>query len=281
MIVSAFRVHAWWLGVACLAVLACGGGQEPEDPQTPPAEEQAPPAAQQPAAAEVVDEEALAVLRHMTELLRGQQSFSFTADMSHEALQETGERLEFGATRRYLVKRPNRVRVETTPRDAGPRLFQFDGKLLTLLDVEQKAYAQVEREGDLDATIDFLQDALATPLPLAELLRSEPGKALEEGWTTAYRVGVEQLGGVTTDHLFLRNADVDAQLWIAQGDAPTPQLVTITYRNDDGAPRFRAELTDWKLAAPAPDSAFAFQAPAGAERIQFAVPPKPAATEAQ
>ena len=71
----------------------------------------------------------------------------------------------------------------------------------------------------------------------------------------------------------MRGDEVDFQIWIAQGDAPLPRRVIITYKNADGEPQFRALLSDWSLAA-ADAGRFAFTPPAGAEKVPFIVPDK-------
>jgi hypothetical protein len=229
-----------------------------------------------------VEEPALAVLRRAGQFLRGQQRFSVTVDTEYETLQpESGEKLEFGASRRILIQRPDRMRVEAQPRDAGPRVTTFDGRLLTVLDVAQNAYAQVERAGDIDATLDFVQDDLSIPMPLSELWRADPSRDLEADLRLAYLAGTDHLDGVRCDHVFLRNDRADGQFWIEQGDKPRIHRVVITYRNAEGQPALRARFSDWNFAPDAGDEAFRFTPPSGAERILFAARPRPAETEAR
>jgi hypothetical protein len=272
------------LGAACalLALVAGGCGESvqraPAESATGPA---APPAAVEPAAAiePRVDEEAVATFRRAAEFVRAQESFSVRIDSSFQAVQEGGEKLDFAASRTVLVRRPDRFRIDVTPGAGSSRVVQFDGKLLTVLDVGENAYAQVERVGDNDSTLRFLRGVLATPVPLAELLGNDPGGAIGSALESGYRVREERVDGVPCDHLFLRRADVDAQLWIAQGDAPLLRKVVIVYRTEPGSPEFRATLSEWQLGVEAPEQRFAFVAPAGAARIPFAVPPKPQSSE--
>jgi hypothetical protein len=149
-----------------------------------------------------------------------------------------------------------------------------------VLDVAQNAYAQVERAGDIDATLDFVRDDLSIPIPLSELWRAEPSRDLEADLRVAYLVGVENLDGVRCDHVFLRNDRADGQLWIEQGEEPRIHRVVITYRNEEGQPELRARFSDWNFAPDAGEEAFAFRPPPGAERILFAVRPRAAEKEA-
>ncbi|MFY9942197.1 MAG: DUF2092 domain-containing protein, partial [Desulfobacterales bacterium] len=75
-----------------------------------------------------------------------------------------------------------------------------------------------------------------------------------------------------TDHLAVRSAEVDLQVWITQGDQPLPRRVVLTYKNAPGRPQFRADLSDWDLSPKLAADSFAFTPPAGAEQIPLLAP---------
>jgi hypothetical protein len=263
---------------ATAVALACGQRGE----AAPPAAPSAAPAPAPLAAAPELEERALAIVRGAARFLRGPERFTVTVDTDYDTVQpESGEKLEFGGSRRISIQRPDRIRVEARPRDGAPRVTTFDGRLLTVLDVAQNAYAQVERPGDIDATLDFVQDDLSIPIPLAELWRADPSRDLEADLRVAYLAGTEELGGVRCDHVFLRNDRADAQLWIEQGEASLFHRVVVTYRNEEGQPALRARFSDWNFAPDGGEEAFRFSPPAGAERILFAVRPRATETEAE
>lgn len=240
----------------------------------------APRAATDAAPAADVDERALAVVRRAASFLREQQRFAVTVDTDYDAVQpRSGEKLEFGATRRVSVQRPDRIRVETQPRDRGPRVTTFDGRLLTVLDVAHNAYAQVERPGDIDAMLDFVQLDLAIPMPLTELFRADPNRDLEADLRLAYRAGADNLDGVRCDRVFLRNDRADGQFWIEQGEVPRIHRVVITYRNEEAQPALRARFSGWNFAPDGDDEAFRFSPPPGAERVLFSARPRASGLE--
>ena len=222
--------------------------------------------------------EALAIARRAGDFLREAKRFGFTAQTGYEAVQEDGSKLEFGATRRYVVQRPDRVRVETESREGGRRLTVFDGKRFVQADLDENAYARADlKKGrDIDFVIDLVRERLATPLPLAELLRNNPRQAIEDSLESADLVGKERLRGVDCDHLALRNPDTDLQLWIEQGGRPFIRRVVITYRGLPGQPSFWADLEEWSLSPTLSEATFTFTPPAGAERVRFDVRPAPA-----
>ncbi len=78
------------------------------------------------------------------------------------------------------------------------------------------------------------------------------------------------MAGVACDHLAVRTAHVDYQLWIARGDAPLPWRVKITYKKEEGQPQFWAQFVEWKKEGFFAPSLFAYTPPEGAEKISFA-----------
>lgn len=283
-----------WIALAFVASLALACGQQEAQQVAEPASEptaaapaeSATQAATAPAADAAAPPEAeidaatLAIVKRAGDFLRGQQSFSVTLETSYDTVQEDGEKLESGALRRMHLQRPDRIRTEVMPRTGGTRITTFDGKLLSVLDIEQKAYAQVERAGTLDSTIDFIRDDLGIPLPLSELWRSEPSRDLTADLKAAYRVDTEWIDGVACDQVFLSNEKVDGQFWIAEDGDPVIHRVVLTYR-EEGQPQLRASFRDWNFAPTLTDGGFSFTAPEGAERIQFAARPRPTAPEGQ
>ena len=259
---SSWRTTVVRLALAGVLVAVAGAAraQAPAEPATP------------------LDPEALAIVERAGDFLREAKRFGFTAHTGYEAVQADGSKLEFGATRRYAVQRPDRVRVETEPREGGRRLTVFDGKSFVMADLGENAYARADlKKGrDIDFMIDLVRERLDTPLPLAELLRNNPRQAMEDSLESADLVGTERLRGADCDHVALRNPDADLQLWIDRGERPLVRRVVITYRNLPEQPSFWADLEEWSLSPKLAESAFTFTPPAGAERVRFDVRPAPA-----
>jgi hypothetical protein len=223
---------AWGLATALPLAAGAALAQAPAVSPAPPAEDES-----------QVDADALEIAHKALGFLRQQQRFSFRAETGYEVVQEDESKLEFGGAKTYTVKRPESVRVETEERDGDRRLTVFDGKSLTVSKPDLKVYAQLalEQPRDIDAFIDVARDRLEMPMPLGELLRNDPRKALEDSLEVAYLVGEEKLAGVACDHLSFRNPDADVQLWFSRGAEPTLRRIVITYRNLDGAAELLGE----------------------------------------
>ena len=217
-----------------------------------------------------IGKETKATLMNFARFLTSQKSFSYTAEMGYEAVQDTGLRLEFGATRKVTVQRPNRARVEVQRRDGGKRLVIIDGKEISVFDENEKVYAIVPKEGTLTEIIDYFVDDLQMPLPLAELASDDLLEVLTEKVSFGRTIGESIIAGIRCDNLVLQNDEVDIQLWIAKGKKPLPRRVVITYKNNPGEPQFWAQFVKWNLSPDVDDKQFTFQPPADADRIMFA-----------
>jgi hypothetical protein len=94
---------------------------------------------------------------------------------------------------------------------------------------------------------------------------------LEKRITEIDYVELTTIAGKPADHLAARTADIDFQIWLAQGEQPLPLRVVLTYKKEVGQPQFRANLNDWNLAPKIDEAALAFSPPQGAEAVPFMV----------
>ena len=217
------------------------------------------------------DEGAAKRVEAMANFLAKAPRLSVTVDSAYDVVQDSGEKIEFGEVRTITLRRPDRVRIDTTRRDGARRGLTFDGKQIAAFDLDKKVYATVSKPGTTDAAFDFIKDDLDMRLPLSELFSSNFPQKISDMLGSARLVGEDTLNGVATDHVALRGDTADLQLWIARTGDPLPQRLVITYRLAEGQPQFAANFRDWNLAPDVPDSAFAFTPAEGAQEIPFLV----------
>jgi hypothetical protein len=211
----------------------------------------------------------MATLMKAAEFLAKAQRFSVTTDIGYDVEQDWGQKLEFGATRKLTVRRPDRLAVDITDRDGTRRGFRFDGQQVAFFGLDEKVYATVQKSGDIDAALAYFIRDLQMPLPLAELVSSNLPTILKDRASEAYAVEDATIAGTRCDHIALRNNLVDAQLWIGKGDQPLPQRIVLTYKRANGQPQFWANFHDWNFSPEAPDALFTFTPAEGAARIAF------------
>jgi hypothetical protein len=217
------------------------------------------------------DERAAARLAAMANTLAKAPRLQTTIDANWDVTQPSGEKIEFGETRVMTMRRPDRLRVESTRRDGRRRVFLFDGTQLAVSDPDLKVYAIAPRPGTVDAVLDYLTDDLHMRMPLHELFASDLPKKLASIGKPRW-VDADTIAGTATDHVLLRGDGTDLQVWIAKEGDALPRRIVITYRQDEGQPQFRASFTEWNLSPDVPDALFVFTPPEGAEKIPFAVP---------
>lgn len=216
------------------------------------------------------EDKAMAVLKRMAEYLSQAKRFSVTVDTGFDAVQESGQKIEFGETRTIVLGRPDHLRVDATKRDGSKSELVFDGKNIALYFSKENVYAIEPRPGTLDQAVEYFTNDLDMRLPLAEMLSSTLARTLPDLVGDAAYVEKSFIAGVPCDHVAFRGGEADLQLWVAQGDKPLPQRVVITYTRIDGRPQFWAQFSHWNLAPDVPGSRFVFSPPAGAAKIVFA-----------
>jgi hypothetical protein len=252
--------------VLCGAFLAIIAGCAEERAATRPE-----PVAAQTSARQAVAEptEPKAILMRMAEFLAKSPRFSVNLRDNYDAVQASGQKIEFGETRKVTVSRPNGLRVESEHSDGEKHLVLYDGKDITVFTPSQNIYAQAAKPGGIDAAIMYFLRDLHMRLPLAMLLTSRFPAELERRTQALDYVERTAIDGTPVHHLAGRTETVDYQVWIAEGAQPLPLRVVLTYKKAEGQPQFRAQFADWNFSPEIQDAQFAFTPPEGAQKIAF------------
>ncbi|OYD80428.1 DUF2092 domain-containing protein [Azospirillum brasilense] len=219
----------------------------------------------------VIDQHTMDILKRMADTLAQAKGFSVTIRSNYDVVQDTGEKIEFGERRTVTLNRPDALRVESQQSDGTRRQVTFDGKALTVFDPGQNVYGQLDRPGSVDDAVRYLVQNLQVRLPLALLLVTTLPMELDQRIQALDYVERDTLPPVPTDHVAGQTEEVDFQVWVAAEGPPLPQRITITYKNDEGEPQYRADLTDWVLNPDLSAAQLAFQPPEGTQRIPFLV----------
>lgn len=208
----------------------------------------------------------------MANVIAKAPAMSVTIRSGYDAIQEDGQRIEFGEKRRITLLRPDRIRVDVQRSDGDKGQILFDGKTITAFRAEDNVFARVEKNGTIDEILVFMVKDLQMTLPLARMFLTNFPQSLEKQVTSISYVEEDFLFDVPTDHVAARSAEVDLQVWITQGGQPLPRRVVITYKNAEGEPQFWAELSEWNLSPKIAGDTFSFTPPSGAERIPLLAP---------
>jgi hypothetical protein len=214
--------------------------------------------------------QARTILMQMAQYLGKAQRFSVNVRGGYDAVQQSGEKIEFGESRKVVLSRPeNRLRIEGERSDGTKVLTVFNGKEITLTDSATNVYATAPQSGSLDDTvIHFVRD-LGVRLPLAALLLSRLPAEFEQRVASIDYVEKTRMFGAPAHHLAARTDTVDFQVWVADGDKPVPLRVVLTYRDAPGQPQFRAQLSDWNFAPAIGKDTFVAAVPKGTRKVAF------------
>jgi hypothetical protein len=228
-------------------------------------------------AADASRDEAVARIMAMSQYLASLPGLRVTLLGSYDAMQDSGQKIEFHEIREIALARPDRLSVRVTRSDGEESRLLFDGKVISALDGAAEVYAQAPQPAALDDAIVYFVRDLGMRLPLARLFTTRAPDELGRNLRDLAYVERTAVLPVPTHHIVGRGDGVDVQVWIADGDRPLPLRIVLTYVDEPGQPQYRAQFLDWKTEPPTDPDVFRFTAPEGARRIPFAVALAPTA----
>jgi hypothetical protein len=217
----------------------------------------------------VLDDSAVDALKEMSDYLMTAKTLAITSVGSLDAVTNDGQRIQLDGTTTYKVRRPGFVIDYNS--DIKSRRFIYDGKTFTVYSPKLGFYATAAAPPTNREVLDTIYDKFGIALPLEDLFRWGDGSSAArlQALQSAYEVGTATVDGVETDHYAFREAAVDWEIWIEQGDQPLPVKLVIVDRNDPAKPTFVAHLK-WTMNPTFTDADFTFVPDANAKRIQLA-----------
>jgi len=207
------------------------------------------------------------LLKAMSDYLAAQQAISFAYDAVLEVVTKDEQILALASSGNVVLNRPDKILATRSSGFADVEM-SFDGKTLTLLGKNLNIYAQQ----DVPATVDQLVDELRKhnrPLPAADLLLTDPYRALMQDVVDVKDLGSGVIGGVECDYLAFRAKEVDWQIWIAQGERPYPCRYVISSKFMDGEPQYSIQVRDWKAGDEVAATDFSFKNPTDAKKVDL------------
>lgn len=208
--------------------------------------------------------QARAILAAMTDYLGAQQSLSFDIDSTIEVVTTAGSKVAIASSGSVAFQRPDKIRFRRHGGFATVEMI-FDGQTVSVANHDANVYGDASVSGTVDDLIDTLREQYLIALPAADLLASDAGKVLLADVTDMRDLGSGVIRGEECDHLAFRSAEVDWQIWVAQGDVPHPCRFVITSREIEGWPQYMLEFSAWGSGGIEP--AFVFEASAGMEKV--------------
>lgn len=209
-----------------------------------------------PSAMPLIDPEAMRSLERMGAYLRSLTAFSLTADDARDETLPSGQVIQRTKTVALQAHKPDRLYAGITT-DRKVREMFYDGRQFTLLAPETGYYATVAAPPTIRELLTNIETEYGIEFPLLDLFRWGEDAAATAVIQEAITLGPGNIGGQLADHYAFRQADVDWQIWIAQGTAPLPLRYVIATREEDSGLQYMANLT-WNTQAKPEAATFRF-----------------------
>jgi hypothetical protein len=200
----------------------------------------------------------MAILKSMSDYLAAQSEISATFDSSLEVITPELEKIQFNSSTVLQLKRPDKLKIERVGGYSAVDVV-FDGKTVSVHDIDGKTYAQIPAEGTIDALVDHMRAGMGISAPGADLIQSNVFGNLSEDVLSAKYIGQGVIGDVECEHLAFRNVDTDWQLWVRTGAAPIPCKMVITSKAVAGGPQYTLEIRKWASGEATADATFEFK----------------------
>jgi hypothetical protein len=223
------------------------------------------------ARAQTIEPEAVAALRRMSSYLATLTTFEIRSQTSLDVVTVSDQRVQLDGVVTYKVRRPDAFVIDVDS-DMKSRRFIYDGKKFTVVAPKLDYYSQVSAPATIRQTLDQVSERYGISLPLEDLFRwNDPASARSDKLQAGFKVGTATIDGVETDQYAFREADVDWQVWIRQGDQPVPLKIVIVDRTDPANPAYTARL-NWNVNPTLTPADFTFQPDKDAKQIRLLAP---------
>ena len=252
---------------AAALLLSSGAQATPAPPPSSPTPTAA--AAEAPAAqmASELDPAALALVKKMSDRLRGARTFTFRARVGLELPVAGGALATFFNGGHVAVRRPDGLAVRRSG-DLPEFRFAYDGKAMTAFAPGSGAWGTTAAPPTLDALILAAAEKGGLSFPSDEFLVADPFAAITKGATHVAGLGPSIVDGKTTEHVLVVSSGLQLQLWIDPATA-LPARTVVVYTDVPQRPHFSTEYFDWQLDRELPASTFAIPKPAGVAPVDF------------
>jgi hypothetical protein len=246
------------IAVALLAALGANAAIAAEGDQTPAVE---------PAAVEA--------LEAMSAYLRTLDTFSIKAEASADAVRDDGQKVQFDRDLTVDYAKGKGLKVNSVSPFRHLTYF-YDYKHLTLFSPDLHYYASTEAQPTIAKTLDEVSARYGVEMPLADLFYWGTERLPVDAITSAQSIGPGLVHGDKCQHYAYRQAGVDFQLCIAEGEHPLPLKLVITTTDQPEQPQYEARMT-WDLKPHLAAKEFTFTPPPKALPITFRPMPAVAA----
>jgi len=214
-----------------------------------------------------VDPAAVNALEAMSSYLRSLPRYTIEADISKDKVIAGNGKLQFDHVLKIGYIKGKGMSMDSSSPQRHMQYF-YNHKQFTLYTPRANFYSTVDAPATIPATLAAMENKFGVKLPLSDIFLWGTEAAPTDAIEAAFLVGTGRVNGRDCQHYAFRQAEVDWQLCIADGDAPLPLKLVITTTAIDIQPEYIATMT-WDLKPDIEADSFTFVPPAGAAPITF------------
>jgi hypothetical protein len=252
------------LGCAAFIVLPL-----PASGQATSTTQAAAPASADPAVAKpILEPDAVAALKTMSDFLMKLNTFDLVSNATLELVTVNEQKLQIDGTVHYKVAKPG-IWIDFDT-DLKHRQYFYDGKQFTIFAPKLGFYASMPAPATNREFLKAVHEKTGIELPLEDLFRWNDGDDTDlKELTWGFNVGRAKIDGVETEHWAFRQGDIDWEVWIQRGGQPLPLKMAIVDRTDPERPGYTARLK-WTVNPALTANDFTYVPGPDAKKIQIA-----------
>jgi hypothetical protein len=213
------------------------------------------------------DTQAKALFKAMSDYLAAQTRISFDVDSTLEVVTTQKQKIALASSGQVVMSRPDKLHITRVGGFSNTEVI-FDGNTMTIFNKDPKQYVQVTEHGTIDNMVDVIREKYNKPIPAADLLTSNVYGRLMPQVVSVSDLGSGVIRETECNHVAFRMADVDVQIWIAQGERPYPCRYVITSTKVDGLPQYTLDISNWKTGSEVEADSFSYTVPAGFTQVK-------------
>lgn len=215
-----------------------------------------------------ISPQADAALRSMSDTLGSAKALSFHALGTMDETLANGQNVQLERETTITMARPDKLYVEAMTDDLTEYAW-YDGKTLTLLNIETNEYASIDAPPTVEKMLDHVVETYDLTLPLADVLIPNIYDSLTANIESGWYVGLHTVNSHDCHHLAFVQKNIDWQIWIDAGQTAVPRKLLIRYKLEPGQPQYTALMDEWYLTAQPSDEDFAFSPPDDATKVEL------------
>lgn len=202
-----------------------------------------------------------ALLKGTYDYLGSLDKYIFTANITNTILEE-GVSIVDKRQVTAKVKRPDQFRIDSKGEFINRTAYLSNG-VFTMIDNDEKYYASVKTNGDIDKTLDMINRKLGIVIPTSTLLHSDMSKFIHPKRVENF--GTRNVGGVVCNYIAFKQGGTTVHMWIEDSDRPLIRAAKIVSPKSGTTDM----VIKWDTTPGFADSIFVFKAPRGASNVSI------------